>query len=58
MAGNVWQWVGDDYPDQHYRYMRGGSKESYAYNLRIWTRNSAGPTFYSPSVGFRCVREP
>lgn len=56
MAGNVWQWTGDVYPDQHYRYMRGGSKENYAYNLRVWTRNSAGPDYFSPNVGFRCVR--
>jgi formylglycine-generating enzyme required for sulfatase activity len=58
MAGNVWQWTGNVYKYQHYRYMRGGSKESYAYNLRIWTRNSAGPEYYSPNVGFRCAREP
>jgi formylglycine-generating enzyme required for sulfatase activity len=58
MAGNVWQWTGDVYPDQHYRYMRGGSKENYEYNLRVWTRNSAGPGYLSPSVGFRCAREP
>jgi formylglycine-generating enzyme required for sulfatase activity len=57
MAGNVWQWTGDVYDDQHYRYMRGGSKENYEYNLRVWTRNSAGPTYYSPSVSFRCVRD-
>jgi formylglycine-generating enzyme required for sulfatase activity len=57
MAGNVWQWTGDVYEDQHYRYMRGGSKENYGYNLRVWTRNSAGPTYYSPSVGFRCARD-
>ena len=56
MAGNVWQWTGDVYPDQHYRYMRGGSKENYAYNLRVWTRNSAGPDYFSPNVGFRCLR--
>jgi len=57
MAGNVWQWTGDVYEDQHYRYLRGGSRENYAYDLRVWTRNSAGPTYYSPNVGFRCVRD-
>lgn len=57
MAGNVWQWTGNVYEDQHYRYMRGGSKDNYAYNLRVWTRNSAGPDYYSPAVGFRCLRE-
>ena len=56
MAGNVWQWTGDVYQNQHYRYMRGGSKDTYAYNLRVWTRNSAGPEYYSPGVGFRCAR--
>jgi formylglycine-generating enzyme required for sulfatase activity len=57
MAGNVWQWTGDVYENQHYRYMRGGSKDTYGYNLRIWTRNSAGPEYYSPAVGFRCARD-
>jgi formylglycine-generating enzyme required for sulfatase activity len=57
MAGNVWQWTGDVYDDQHYRYMRGGSKEDFAYKLRVWTRNSAGPDYFSPNVGFRCARD-
>jgi len=57
MAGNVWQWTGDVYDEQHYRYMRGGSKEDFAYKLRVWTRNSAGPDYFSPNVGFRCVRD-
>jgi formylglycine-generating enzyme required for sulfatase activity len=57
MAGNVWQWTGDVYPDQHYRYLRGGAKDNYAYNLRVWTRNSAGPQHEGPNIGFRCVRD-
>jgi formylglycine-generating enzyme required for sulfatase activity len=56
MAGNVWQWTNDVYPQQHYRYMRGGSKGVYEYNLRVWTRNSAEPDFFGPSTGFRCAR--
>ncbi len=58
MAGNVWQWTGDNYELQHYRYMRGGSKDTYAYNLRVWMRNSATPVYYSPGTGFRCARNP
>ncbi|MCP5095407.1 MAG: formylglycine-generating enzyme family protein [Chloroflexi bacterium] len=56
MVGNVWQWMGDDYPDQHYRYMRGGSFYSYEVDLRVWKNNSAGPQHYGPSIGFRCAR--
>ena len=57
MAGNVWQWTGDVYEKQHYRYMRGGSKATYSHNLRVWVRNSAGPEYYSLAVGFRCARD-
>jgi Sulfatase-modifying factor enzyme 1 len=56
MAGNVWQWVSDITDGTHDRYLLGGSKDSYGYNLRVWTRNSARPDYYSPSVGFRCAR--
>jgi formylglycine-generating enzyme required for sulfatase activity len=58
MAGNVWQWTGDVYEGQHYRYLRGGSKDTYEMDLRIWVRNNATPTYYGPGVGFRCVRLP
>jgi formylglycine-generating enzyme required for sulfatase activity len=57
MAGNVWQWVGDDFPDMHYRYMRGGSYYSYEVDLRVWKINTAGPEHYAPDTGFRCARD-
>jgi formylglycine-generating enzyme required for sulfatase activity len=56
MAGNVWQWTSDVYEGMHYRFMRGGSKDTYDMDLRIWVRNNATPTYVSPGVGFRCVR--
>jgi formylglycine-generating enzyme required for sulfatase activity len=56
MAGTVWQWVSDIYQGSHDRYPRGGSKDTYEYDLCIWSRNSARPDYYSPSVGFRCAR--
>ena len=56
MAGNVWQWTGNVYEGMHYRFMRGGSKDTYDMDLRVWVRNNATPTYYSPGVGFRCVR--
>ena len=56
MAGNVWQWTGDVYEGMHYRFLRGGSKDTYDMDLRIWVRNNATPTYYSTGVGFRCAR--
>jgi len=56
MAGNVWQWTGDIYEGIHYRFMRGGSKDTYEMDLRVWVRNNATPTYFSPGVGFRCAR--
>lgn len=58
MAGNVWQWTGDVYEGMHYRFMRGGSKDTYDMDLRVWVRNNATPTYYSPGVGFRCASSP
>ena len=57
MAGNVWQWTGNVYEGMHYRFMRGGSKDTYEMDLRLWVRNNATPTYYSPGVGFRCARD-
>jgi formylglycine-generating enzyme required for sulfatase activity len=56
MAGNVWQWTGNVYEGMHYRFMRGGSKDTYDMDLRLWVRNNATPTYFSPGVGFRCAR--
>jgi len=56
MAGNVWQWTGDVYEGMHYRFMRGGSKDTYDMDLRLWVRNNATPTYFSPGVGFRCAK--
>ena len=58
MAGNVWQWIGDILPGFSDRFMHGGSKDTYEMDLRIWVRNSAIPTYFSPGVGFRCARNP
>ncbi|MEA2007964.1 MAG: formylglycine-generating enzyme family protein [Chloroflexota bacterium] len=57
MAGNVWQWLGDDHHDQHYRMMRGGSFYSYEVDLRVWKENSSGPIYYAPDLGFRCASD-
>jgi sulfatase modifying factor 1 len=57
MAGNVWQWTADLTAGIHDRQMRGGSKTTYEHNLRAWVSNAARPDYYSPSVGFRCVRD-
>lgn len=57
MAGNVWQWTGDVYEGMHYRFLRGGSKDTYDMDLRTWARNNATPTYVSPGVGFRCARD-
>lgn len=56
MAGNVWQWTANIYDQQHYRYLRGGSKDMYESNLRVWVRNNVTPTYVSPAIGFRCIR--
>ena len=57
MAGNVWQWTGNIYEGMHYRFLRGGSKDTYEMDLRLWVRNNATPTYFSPGVGFRCAKD-
>jgi formylglycine-generating enzyme required for sulfatase activity len=57
MAGNVWQWSGNVYEGMHYRFLRGGSKDTYSVDLRLWVRNNATPTYFGPGAGFRCARD-
>ncbi len=57
MAGNVWEWTGDDYKNMHYRWLRGGSRNNYEINLFTWRRNSSEPQYISMYFGFRCARD-
>lgn len=57
MAGNVEEWIGNVYENQHYRYLRGGSKAFYGYDLRLWVTNNSSPYYFSPSIGFRCAQD-
>lgn len=57
MSGNVEEWVGNVYENQHYRYLRGGSKSFYGYDLRVWVTNNSAPYYFSPSIGFRCAAD-
>jgi formylglycine-generating enzyme required for sulfatase activity len=57
MAGNVYQWVGDVIPYQHYRLLLGGAKDVYAVRIRVWVSNNAEPVYFSPNAGFRCAQD-
>lgn len=57
VVGNVEEWVGNVYENQHYRYLRGGSKAFYGFDLRLWVTNNAAPYYFSPSIGFRCASD-
>ncbi len=57
MAGNVWEWMGDDLPDSHQRILKGGAFNNYDYDLRTFSRNFAPPYYYGFTVGFRCARD-
>ncbi|MBK8782987.1 MAG: SUMF1/EgtB/PvdO family nonheme iron enzyme [Anaerolineales bacterium] len=54
MAGNVWQWTGDIYEGMHYRFMRGGSKDTYDMDLRLWVATMPRPP--TAPGWFRCAR--
>lgn len=56
-AGNVEEWVGNVYENEHYRYLRGGSKNYAGYDLRIWVTGNVSPYYFSSSIGFRCAAD-
>ena len=67
MAGNVWQWTGDDfifYPGRvptfdvpaHSKAIRGGSFASDRYHVTTTTRNLEREETRSPQIGFRCAQ--
>lgn len=57
MAGNAGEWTLDKIDGYHYRRIRGGNKDFYEIDSRVWKFNSADPTYVSPRTGFRCVRD-
>lgn len=71
LLGNVWEWIGDYYSSDSYKYIeghnpqgvekgsfrvvRGGSHRDPPSNIRATTRGFRMPHLKGPSVGFRCV---
>lgn len=72
MAGNVWEWTGDNYQENYYavspqmnprgpersrfKVIRGGSWHSGAMCNRTYYRNGLPSNWVDFAVGFRCVR--
>ena len=58
LAGNVWEWVGDEYVEgeQDYRIARGGLWFGGAGFLRAAFRDWHRPGIRSERIGFRCAR--
>jgi len=72
MAGNVWEWVSDEYDSNYYassprenpvgplsygaKVVRGGSWLNTVRNIRVRNRNRIDANNRSESLGFRCAR--
>ena len=58
LAGNVWEWVADDYPgEENTKILRGGCWSDDAWVLRVAYRNGNYRTVRNFDIGFRCVWE-
>lgn len=58
MAGNVWEWVQDNYPnDKARRILRGGGWHYAAVFMRTSYRRHERPDFSEQRIGFRCAKD-
>jgi formylglycine-generating enzyme required for sulfatase activity len=66
MAGNVWEWVSDDFafydeaagpPPEGAKVSRGGGFSSPLEGTRAFVRNWDGPDFRNQHLGFRCAAD-
>jgi len=55
MAGNVWEWVGDE-PSGEMRVIRGGAWNAISRWAQTFVRNTVQPTHTQNNLGFRCAR--
>jgi formylglycine-generating enzyme required for sulfatase activity len=59
MSGNVWEWTGSWYDDDHrYRVVRGGSWIGYQWFARSSFCNWSIPLMFNDDLGFRVVIAP
>lgn len=56
LSGNVSEWTSETH--QSVMMIRGGSYEYPPLMLHVWASTGFGPNDWSPSVGFRCVKDP
>ena len=57
LAGNVWEWVEDDYGDSEGKGLRGGGWSNVPGYLRVSFRNWSLRIVRDDDIGFRCVWE-
>jgi formylglycine-generating enzyme required for sulfatase activity len=59
MGGNVWEWTGSWYDEEHeYRALRGGSWDDAREGARVRGRGRDDPDYSDDNVGFRVVVSP
>lgn len=58
LAGNVWEWVGDQADEDGWRTVRGGSYLDTSWGIRCARALPADPERATPTTGFRIAIEP